>query len=71
MGIDDKFDELKGSAKEKYGDATDNERLQAEGQAEKTGAKIKDAAGDAKDYIGDKFSDAKDALGDAKDDMRR
>jgi len=42
MGLDDKIknaaEKAKGEAKEAVGDATDNERLQAEGRAEKTGS---------------------------------
>ena len=42
MGLDDKIgnkaEELSGAAKEKLGDATDNERLQAEGQNDQTKA---------------------------------
>ncbi|HWH01246.1 MAG TPA: CsbD family protein [Pilimelia sp.] len=52
------FDELKGRAKEKIGDATDNERLQAEGAAEvaeanarQAGEHVRDAAHD----VGDAF----------------
>ena len=35
--VEHKAEELKGAAKEKFGDATDNERLQAEGAAEQQG----------------------------------
>lgn len=37
--IRNKAEELKGAAKEKLGDVTDNEALQAEGAAEKADAK--------------------------------
>ena len=53
MGIGDKMknavEEAKGKLKEKTGDATDNEDLQAEGQAEKTKADLKQAGEKAKD----------------------
>src|SRR5665648_422108 len=53
MGLDDKIkntaEETKGKAKEAVGDATDNERLQAEGRAEKAGAHIKQAGENVKD----------------------
>ena len=60
MGIGDKFtnkaDELKGEAKESYGDATGDEQLEAEGRGDQAGAKakqagekVKDAAQDVKD----------------------
>ena len=54
MGIQDKFDakmdELKGEAKHKAGDATDNEQWQAEG-------KVQEAKGDLK-QAGEKVKDA-------------
>jgi uncharacterized protein YjbJ (UPF0337 family) len=55
-----KYDELAGKAKEKLGDMTDNERLQAEGaaqeakgQAKQAGEHLKDAAGDVKRSVTD------------------
>ena len=54
--VEHKAEELKGAAKEKWGDATDNEDLQAEGAGERTiaqgkqvGDALKDAGEDAKD----------------------
>lgn len=63
MGLGDKIsnqaEELKGKAKEAFGDATDNERLEREGQtdqgkanAKQAGEHVKDAAHDA--FGGDK-----------------
>lgn len=60
MGLDDKIrnkaDKVKGAAKEKWGDLTDDEEKQAEGQVDQgkadlkqSGEHIKDAASDAKD----------------------
>ncbi len=60
MGFDDKIenkaDEAKGKIKEQVGDATDNERLEAEGKADQSeanlnqaGEKVKDAVDDVKD----------------------
>ena len=53
MGADDKIanklDGLTGSAKEKVGDATDNESLQAEGQRDQAGADLKQAGEKVKD----------------------
>jgi uncharacterized protein YjbJ (UPF0337 family) len=53
MGFEDKaqnkMDELSGEAKEKYGDATDNEDLQAEGAVDKTKANLKQAGEKVKD----------------------
>ena len=53
--IQNKAEELKGAAKEKFGDATDNESLQAEGALEKNEAKAKQVAEDAKDAVKDAF----------------
>jgi len=66
MGLDDKFDakttEAGGKLKKATGEATDNERLEAEGRADETkggaqGAaeKLKDAAGNAKDSVKNAF----------------
>ena len=53
MGADDKFsnkaEELKGTAKERFGDATDDESLQAEGQRDKTKGNLKQAGEKVKD----------------------
>jgi uncharacterized protein YjbJ (UPF0337 family) len=48
-----KAEELKGDMKEKIGDATDNERLQAEGATEKAEAKAKQAGEHVKDAARD------------------
>jgi uncharacterized protein YjbJ (UPF0337 family) len=57
MGIGDKVknaaDSAKGKMKEKTGDATDNEDLQAEGQADKSVADLKQAGEKAKDAFKD------------------
>ena len=42
----------KGALKEAAGRATNNERLEAEGAAEKTGGQIQNAVGKAQDKIG-------------------
>ncbi|HET7735471.1 MAG TPA: CsbD family protein [Nocardioidaceae bacterium] len=53
MGIqedfDNKLEELKGAAKEKAGDATDNEQWQAEGKGDQIKADLKQAAEKVKD----------------------
>ena len=54
--IQNKAEELKGAAKEKFGDATDNESLQAEGALEKNEAKAKQAAETATDAVKDAFN---------------
>ena len=57
MGIGDKMknaaESTKGKMKEKTGDATDNEDLQAEGQAEKSTADLKQAGEKVKDAFKD------------------
>ena len=61
MGLDDKIEhaaeEAKGKVKEGVGNATDNDRLKAEGQADQASANIKQA--------GDKARDAADDVKDA------
>lgn len=47
--VEHKAEELKGAAKEKYGDATDNERLQAEGATERAAANAKQAGDHVRD----------------------
>lgn len=63
MGIGDKIqnkaEEFGGKAKEAVGDATDNERLQAEGAADQASAKAKQAGEAVKDGVKDAGEDAK------------
>ena len=59
-----KAQELKGKAKENAGDLTDDERLEAEGHADQTKAKFKQAGENVEDAI----SDARDAARKATDD---
>lgn len=53
MGLDDKIrnkgEELGGAAKEKYGEATDDRDLQAEGKGDQMKANLKQAGEDVKD----------------------
>jgi uncharacterized protein YjbJ (UPF0337 family) len=57
MGIGDKMknaaDQVKGKAKEKTGDATDDKDLQAEGKADESIADLKQAGEKAKDAFRD------------------
>lgn len=57
MGLGDKISnaaqEATGKVKEGFGDATDNERLQAEGQADQAGANLKQAGEKVKDAFKD------------------
>jgi uncharacterized protein YjbJ (UPF0337 family) len=63
MGLDDKIrnaaEEATGKVKEKAGEATDNEELEAEGHADQMKANIKQAG----EHIKDTAKDAKDAFG--------
>jgi uncharacterized protein YjbJ (UPF0337 family) len=60
MGLDDKVEnkaeEVSGKTKEWVGDATDNERLEAEGKAEQAKAKAKQLVEEAKDKARDALS---------------
>ena len=56
--VEHKAEELKGAAKEKFGDATDNERLEAEGAADQTAANAKQAG----DHVKDAARDVRDAV---------
>jgi uncharacterized protein YjbJ (UPF0337 family) len=56
--VGNKAEELKGAAKEKVGDLTNNESMQAEGAAEKTAARAKQAG----EHLADAGRDARDAL---------
>ena len=47
--LDNKVQEIKGDAKEKYGDATGDERLQAEGKADQVAGNLKQAGEKVKD----------------------
>jgi uncharacterized protein YjbJ (UPF0337 family) len=51
--ISHKVEEMTGKAKESVGDATDNERLQAEGAAEESSGQIKQAGDDVADALRD------------------
>lgn len=56
--VKNKAEELTGKAKQTIGDATDNERLVAEGTAEEMSAKAKQAG----EHVKDAGKDARDAL---------
>ncbi|MCJ1706921.1 CsbD family protein [Microbacterium sp. VKM Ac-2923] len=53
MGLDDKIknaaEDIAGKAKEAFGKATDNERLEAEGQNDQSKANVKKAGENVKD----------------------
>ena len=65
--MSERVDEVTGAAKEATGKVTDNERLEAEGKAQKTGAKVaRETKGAANRAVGT----VKDAVGDALDNER-
>jgi uncharacterized protein YjbJ (UPF0337 family) len=47
--VDNKAEEVGGKVKEGVGRATDDEKLEAEGKADQTGSKLKQAGEDIKD----------------------
>ena len=65
--IQNKAEEWKGAAKENFGDATDNEDLQAEGAAEKAKANVKQTVEDVKDNAEDATDAVTDKVKDAFD----
>jgi uncharacterized protein YjbJ (UPF0337 family) len=62
MGLDDKIgnksEELKGEAKEAYGDLTNDPELEGEGKVDQAKAHLKQTGEDVKDNL----EDAKDAV---------
>ena len=65
--FENKTEEWKGEVKEKVGDVTDNEDLQAEGAMDQTKAKAKQTVESAKDGVEDAAHTAKDKVKDAFD----
>lgn len=68
MGTGDKFeakkDQVVGGAKEKIGDATDNEQLQAEGSAQEGKGHLKEGVEDVKDKAAGAMNDLKEKFDD-------
>jgi uncharacterized protein YjbJ (UPF0337 family) len=56
------MDNLKGNAKEKVGDLTDDEDLQREGKTDKAAGNIKDKLGNVKEAAEDAVDKVKDKL---------
>ncbi len=57
---DEKFDDLKGRAKEAAGDLTDNDDLKREGKIDRGAANVKGKVKDAVDKVRDKVEDLTD-----------
>ena len=51
MSVEEKFEQAKGSIKEGFGKVTGDKKTQVEGAVEKTAAKAKEVAKDAKDAL--------------------
>ena len=66
--FENKKDEVLGSAKEKLGQATDNESLENEGKADQAKAGAKQKFEDAKDAVKQKVDDSIAAVTDAAED---
>ncbi|MEO1581787.1 MAG: CsbD family protein [Pseudomonadota bacterium] len=49
--VEGKFEQAKGKAKEKIGDAIDDEQMEVEGKVENTKGELKEARGNVKDAI--------------------
>jgi uncharacterized protein YjbJ (UPF0337 family) len=62
--ISNKAEQLKGHAKEAAGDLTDDDRLKAEGKADRTSGKAKEGLDRAKDKVEDAVDSVKDKIKD-------
>lgn len=56
----EKFDDVKGRAKEAAGDLTDNDRLQREGKIDQAKSSVKEKVGEVTDKVTDKVKDITD-----------
>ena len=54
------FDDIKGKAKEAFGDATGDESTKAEGKIDQAKSDLQDKANDAKDKAAEAFNNATD-----------
>ena len=63
----EKIDKAKGTAKEKVGEMTDDDRLRREGQLDRAGGKAKGVAHDAKEKVDRGVDRVKDAGRDTLD----
>nr|WP_042184508.1 CsbD family protein [Kibdelosporangium sp. MJ126-NF4] len=64
--IKDKAEQLVGKGKEKVGQLTDNEELEAAGKRDQLKGEVKEAGHDVRDKAAGAAKDAKDALDDDK-----
>ncbi|MGO1581954.1 MAG: CsbD family protein [Actinomycetaceae bacterium] len=66
MGLGDKFDEMKGAAKEKIGDVTDDRSTEVKGAAEKHAARAKQGAEEGMGNLKQGVQDRVDGGGDQR-----
>lgn len=57
-----KWEQAKGTVKDKVGEATDNKDLEAEGEAEHAGGEVREGWGKAKRNVSNAVEDAADAI---------
>lgn len=61
--VEGKLDQAKGAIKENVGDAIDDERMQAEGAAERAEGNVQEGFGTARRKVGETIEDIGNAVG--------
>lgn len=61
--LEGKFDQAKGSVKETFGRATDDEQMESEGEADRAGGNLQEGFGTARRKVGDTIEDIGDKIG--------
>ena len=69
MGLDDKFQETVGKAKESVGEAVGNEDLRADGQKDRVKGGLGQIVDSAKEKLGDVASGVADKVEEVKDQI--
>ena len=62
IGMSDKFDEMKGRTKEAAGALTDDDDLKREGKADQAAGNAKEKIGDAADWAEEQVDNVKDKI---------
>ena len=60
--LNGKSDQVKGKAKQAWGDVTDNERLHDEGVADETAGKVEEGFGKGRRKVGEALDDIADRI---------
>ena len=60
--FDGKADQVKGKAKQAWGDITDNDRVHDEGVADEAGGNVQEGFGKARRKVGDAVEDVADRI---------